>query len=94
MVNKTEILIMENLGWRIGCLFDEGLLQEAQEDMDRAGLRAKRRASKKLGQPIGLQNKIGKVKMEVNESGWKRTSQGSEWSMGQLTPLESPIAKG
>lgn len=103
-INTTERLILDCIGWNIMDLSDDWLLAEARDDMERAGVNARRNQSKttpkkkptlhRKGASIDLKDDY---QMQQADSGFGVQEGGNGRSvqfMGQWTPVESPIAKG
>lgn len=91
MINTTERLILECIGWNIMELSEDWLLQEAREDMARAGVMARRRQNKKRLLLVGEEdNKNEQLDLEMKMDG---AAGGSALFLGQWTPVESPVAK-
>jgi len=81
-INVTEQCILDNLGWRIKPLWQEDLIQDARDDMRRAGTLAnsKRQSAAFTHLKMVQGRKIGEGTLCD--------------AQGQLTPVESPVAKG
>lgn len=100
-INTTERLILDCIGWNIKELCDDWFLSEAREDMERAGVNARRRQTKTARQKKPtLHRKVASIdlkeefQMKQVDGGFVVQEGDSVQFMGQWTPVESPIAKG
>lgn len=101
-LNTTERLVLDCIGWNIMDLSDDWLLAEARDDMDRAGVNARRRAKRMDKKKPTLHRKDASIdlkedyQMQQADDGFQIQEGGNGRSvqfMGQWTPVESPSSK-